>query len=79
MTFFLALPVFVVVAALDITANLGTLGVTIRHNAALFQAASSGANARNVAWWTLISLVVALAASALGGSLGARTPRSPSP
>ena len=55
--------------------HLGSLGNTIRHNLGQVQSAASGDGARNAAWGTLIGLLVALAASAIGGYLGTRRPR----
>lgn len=74
MIFFLAVPLIVWVATMGVTVNLGNLGNTIRHNLGLVQSAASSDNARNAAWGTLIALLVALIASAIGGYLGTRRP-----
>ena len=75
MVFFLAVPLIVWLTAMGAGGNLGNLGITIRDNLRLLQAASTGATARDAAWWILIGLVVALVAGTLGGTFGVRTPR----
>ena len=74
MIFFLAVPLIVWMASVGAGANLGGLGNSIRHNLGLVQSATTTSDARNAAWGTLIALVVALLASAIGGYLGTRRP-----
>lgn len=73
--FFLAVPLLALLAGLYAGGNLDNLGAAVHANRGLLQTASMGAALRDAAWWTLIGLVVALVASALGGAFGARSPR----
>ena len=72
--FFLAVPLIIWLASVGAGANLGGLGNSIRHNLGLVQSATTTSDARNAAWGTLIALLVALLASAIGGYLGTRRP-----
>lgn len=75
MVFVLALPLLVLLAGQYASGNLGGLGIAMHDNLGLLQTTATGATVRNAAWWTLIGLVVAWIASALGGACGARAPR----
>ncbi|HWE63935.1 MAG TPA: hypothetical protein VHB98_19650 [Chloroflexota bacterium] len=75
MIFFLTVPLIVWLASVGAAVSLGSLGNSIRLNLSLVQSASTANTARSAAWGTLIALLVALIASALGGYLGTRRPQ----